>query len=332
MFQDLTPKDLGGGINLVDLGASGEMSSYWRRLEGFINLYAFEPNQEECERLTKADSTCASTNYIPVAISGKKGSYTLYQTKSIYCWSLLEPNTKWLRRFNFHDLFEVVATSRIEAVSLEEVDQLRDVDVDVIKSDTQGLELPILEAAPRSVHTAFAIETETGLVENYKGETTFHEINRYMEQNDFLLFDINVNHRVPRDNELSAHTRNHQILWCEATWLKDYVAMEENTAIDIDRTKAIKALLLCANHGCIDYGYELAALFRDKGYITKNEYASLGRKSGWLLPGSGGRRSLFRKCVESVIDYLPRRYTRSIGGLIDEISQKPHPFERVRRG
>lgn len=332
MLRKIGLKQISGGINLIDLGSSGQLDSYWSALERFLNLYAFDPNEEECERLSAADNNFASATYIPEAIAGQEGIYTLYKTKNIYCWSLLEPDMNWLSRFDYYDLFTIEETSQIRAKTLGDVEELKGVNIDAIKCDTQGLELPIFLSAPDIIDNAFLVETETGFVENYKGETTFTQISEFMQKKDFLLFGINTSHRVSRNNQFSNKSSNQQILWCEAMWIKDYVAIEQKVGLNIDRAKALKALMLCANHGCIDYGFELSTLFFEKKLITDSEYKSLKDIKGWYLQKPKSSNKIYAGLIKSVIHFLPRRIIRKLGNIFLEVSSKPHPVEIWLRG
>jgi len=56
---------------------------------------------------------------------------------------------------------------------LDDIRELQNVEIDAMKLDTQGLELPILSSAEARVDRCILIETETGFCENYRGETTF---------------------------------------------------------------------------------------------------------------------------------------------------------------
>lgn len=326
-IKNLSLTQIGGGINLIDLGASGTLSSYWSKIENMINLYAFEPNEEECKRLRCANNNLASTTYFPVAIAGKSGKYTLFETKHKHCWSLLEPNQKWLNRFKYSHLFEIECQSEIEAISLEDFEKTKEIDVDVIKLDTQGLELPILENAPSKVKSAFLIETETGFVENYKGESTFAQISNFMKENNFLLFDLNSNHRESRDNELSETSKNQEILWCEALWLKDYLKLEEQEKLDIDRVKALKSLILCANHGCIDYGLELAELFVQKKLISNEEYQDLKNENNWQLDSR--LKLLTNQTLTNILNFLPGEFSKEVAGILLEVSQRNNPIKQI---
>src|SRR5215813_8166362 len=83
-FEDVTPEDIGGGINLLDLGASGRPPEYWTRLAPLTNLIGFDPNEGECERLVQQETAYRSQRFLPYAVAGKSGRFTLYRTHSIY--------------------------------------------------------------------------------------------------------------------------------------------------------------------------------------------------------------------------------------------------------
>ncbi|MHB8760496.1 MAG: FkbM family methyltransferase, partial [Thiobacillus sp.] len=238
------------GINLIDIGSSGSLDSKWAPIKELINLVGFDPNREECERQNKLPSQYRSSVFLPYAVHGKDGVETLYKTRSIYCYSLLKPNKQWLDRFAFHDLFDVRGEEAIAVRAIDKIEELNGFSPDVIKIDVQGLELPILSKAGRLLESAFYVETETGFTANYVGETTFSQLDAFMQANGFLMFDINTNHRIPRNNQFKERpTGKEQILWAEAVWLKDYVGLERQgkfDALGLDEPKAKKILTLCA--------------------------------------------------------------------------------------
>lgn len=275
------------GINFVDIGSSGNIDIKWKQLEPYINLTGFDPNSQECERMSALPNRFKNMRYLPYAIGETGGSQKMYKTKSIYCYSLLKPNTEWLRRFSFAELFTITGEEYVTTVRLIDLSQIQELDVDVIKVDTQGLELPILSNAGNSLDKAFLVETETGFVENYLGETTYSEIDQFMRQNDFLLFDMNTSHRISRNNVFKDVTTGaEQLMWCEATWLKDYVKLIKQNKLDrntLNREKCLKILILCAHQGCIDFGYELASVFHDLRFIEAYELEALAKKCSWQI-------------------------------------------------
>lgn len=329
-LSSLGPEQLGGGINLVDIGASGDAPAYWERLAGLTNLIGFDPNEAECRRLDGKESGFLSRRFLPYAIAGESGPSTLYRTRSPYCWSLLQPNLEWLRRFAFSDLFEVGGTETVTAVTLDGIDELRDVDVDAMKLDTQGLELPILRAAERVVSGCILIETETGFTDNYLGESTFDQVAHHMRAKGFGLFGIHANHSIPRRNGLSGEARNEEILWCEAVWLRDFRREPSKAAGRISREKALKALCIYAHHGCISFGLESAGRFVESGALTSQEYGDLASSaSSWKLRSAEGALSANR-LLRGMLALIPRRYYASILAHMSELSGVRHPLSRRR--
>ena len=331
-LREISLEDIGGGINLLDLGASGQLPDYWKPLSHLTNIIGFDPNADECDRLNQQKTGFHSQIFLPYPISGETREFTLYKTKSIYCWSLLEPNLKWLRRFSFSDLFEMVSSDAIAAYALADVPEIQGVDVDAMKLDTQGLELPILKAAQRLVESCILIETETGFCENYKGETTFDQIAQYMSSMGFSLFDINADHRIPRRNTLAGASRQEQILWCEAIWMRDLLSTDHEAVVNLSREKALKALCLYANHGCYSFGLEAAEFFYNKGLIWKEEYETLRHDvSCWELGTRKQRRSLKKKLLRSTLDLVPRRFFGSIVSVLEDLRRSRHPIARLLR-
>ena len=284
------------GINFIDIGSSGNLDAKWKNLEPYINLIGFDPNEEECKRMSELPHNFKSLKYLSFAVGGDEREHTLYKTKSIYCYSLLEPNTKWLNRFSFHELFEITGKELINTVLLSKIEPLKDFDVDIIKTDTQGLELPILSNADDLIDKAFFVETETGFIENYKGETTYAEIDLFMRSKGYILFDLNINHRIPRNNQFKEEpTGAEQIMWCEATWMKDYVSLFERGLINVNaisREKALKALIVCGLQGCIDFGFELGVLFNKLNLLESKDLTALKDKKAWRIKDGPKSRNL----------------------------------------
>lgn len=287
MLYQTAIDELSDGINLIDIGASGNLDRKWKPIESLLNLVAFDPNEEECERLSRQPTKFRSATYLPYAVGGETEEATLYRTKSMYCYTLLEPNTPWLERFTFGDLFEVKGTESIPVRRFADIQELSQLDVDAIKSDSQGLDLQILSNAGPLLDRAFYVETETGFVENCVGETTYAQMDEFMRSQGFLLFDIGTHHRIPRRNRLAQQpSGREQLMWCESVWLKDYVSLaNQGATIHVDRAKALKTLTLCALQQCYDFGYELACLFRELDLISADELTALGKPAAWRLGG-----------------------------------------------
>lgn len=313
------------GINLIDIGSSGSLDAKWTPFRELINLVGFDPNKEECERQNRLPSPYKSSTFLPYAVHGKDSVETLYMTRSIYCYSLLKPNKQWLDRFSFHDLFDVQKEDSIPVRAIDKIDELKQFSPDVIKIDVQGLELPILSKAGHLLEGAFYVETETGFTENYLGETTFSQLDGFMQANGFLMFDINVNHRISRNNRFKKHpTGKEQILWAEAVWLKDYIDLDRQGKFDpqgFSEQKVKKILALCALQQCYDFGLELAEFFHRKGLLSREALDALEKLEAWDVHDTAGETPAASpaepvsgkiRMLAGMLDLLPARLKRAI--------------------
>jgi len=280
IFTDLDGLEL----NFVDIGSSGQTDQSWSKVKSIIRYVGFDPNEEECIVQNSTHSEFRSAIYLPYAIHAYTGKGLLFKTRDKYCYSLLKPNKQWLERFAFKNLFEVVEEEWINVKALKEIN-LTNFQPDILKIDVQGLELDILSSDPEFMNSIFCLETENGFVENYIGETTFADMSRFLSNLGFIMFDINVNHRIPRDNCLSSCSLpKSQILWAESMWLKDYISLNNSGLFDslgMNSIQARKTLIICAVKGCFDYGFELAELFMTKKLISYSEYEQLSDVSCW---------------------------------------------------
>lgn len=262
-------------IKFIDLGCSGSLDGKWHDLLSILEYVGFDPNEEECQRLGKEKHHYKSATYFPYAIAGEDGEKTMYKTSSIYCYSLLPPNKNWLKRFSFYKLFEETGTEQVRCTTLNNLAEREALVADVIKLDTQGLELPILTSGGKVLNNAFCVETETGFVENYKGETTYSQIDQFMRSHGYMLFDFSF-HRISRNNSFS-DIGQHQPLWCEAVWLFDFIGQDKRPTLDL----ALKALRICKALKYYDYGLELASYFKDCEIISREMFEFFRAEKNW---------------------------------------------------
>ncbi len=295
IFPELTES----GLYLVDVGCSGKLDAKWQGLSSLLHYTGFDPDRTEIARLNSLPTRFKSNRFLPYAIAGQEGNATLYLTRSPFCNSLLRPRQEWLKRFSFHPLFHETGQTKVDCVTLDQLAIRENLRADILKLDTQGLEMPILRTAEKLLNTAFCVETETGFLENYHHESVAADVDKFMRQHGFLLFDMQL-YRQGRGNPAAARSRR-QPLWCECLWLKDYLA-QESWDIPVsrpDRLEAAKALVICQTLGFADYGYELLAYFSSVGVLSAEEKERLSKPSFWgKVPGPWN---------EQIFQLVPRR-------------------------
>ena len=149
-------------ISYLDLGCSGGLDQRWSAIEDRLNFIGLDPNKDECLRLSNQPNSYRSVKYLPYAIAGSDGEHTLYVTDDMYCTSLLKPNSNWLNRFKFKDLFRVKYQETVEGITLNTLFSRENISADIVKLDIQGAELPVLKAGDKFLKNVFLVETESG--------------------------------------------------------------------------------------------------------------------------------------------------------------------------
>jgi FkbM family methyltransferase len=289
-------------ITFVDIGCSGSLDPKWSELFPVLSYIGFDPNAEECERLNKAPHPYQSARYLPYALAGKQGMRTLYKTQSMYCYSLLRPVPQWVNRFVWSDLFQETGKEPVTCTTLDALAEEQGLQADIIKVDSQGLDLEILEAGGKLLESTFCVETEPGLVaQQYEGENSFAQTDEFLRGKGFLLFDIKI-FRVPRKNFL-AQKGKHQPIYCEAVYLFDYVGAGKPPTAE----QALKALRIAKVLGCYDYGYELAAFFNASGLIDADTLSYLQKQENWIP-----RRRPPSSRVGKLVRWLPEGIRRRL--------------------
>ena len=258
--QGTTPK-----INFFDIGCSQDFDLRWIGLANEMNYVGCDPDEAECERLSKnPPANFHSYRYLPYAVSKESAERTVYLTKSPPCSSLLVPNNDFLNRFVFGELFHVEKEQLVTTVAFDALVHEFGYMPDVLKVDIQGAELELLDGFRDICSRALIIDLDVGFYRNYHEESVFWEVSRWMEANGFMLMDLDVN-RVRRwagNHNLSAFhdyllndTTNQkcQPLWGSSIWVKDLLGPVQNEKpADLE-----KMITLCRFLKFFDYAQEL---------------------------------------------------------------------------
>jgi protein O-GlcNAc transferase len=214
-------------LKIVDIGAMsrGEDSDPYAPLLRALNceVVGFEPLEDECEKLNRAAGE--NRSYLPLVI-GDGSEQTFYECSAPMTSSLFEPDTALLDMFqNLEELVRVVATRRVQTRRLDDIPQARG--VDFLKVDVQGAELMVFQGAQETLRDVLVIQTEAEFVPLYKGQPLFADVDAFLRSQGFVL------HKLPFlagrtfkplmlvENPYAAIS---QILWCDAVYVRDFMA------------------------------------------------------------------------------------------------------------
>lgn len=208
---------------------------------------------------------------IPVALGRERASRILNITRSAACSSLLRPNEAVIRRYTSPELFDVLTTEVVEMDTLDSQVELRGFRPDFLKIDVQGTELDVLAGAERALEHVVGVEVEVEFVPTYEGQALFSDIDPFLRERGFELFDLSTVHLKRR----RAPGRG-QAVWADALYLRP---PETTTRTDALAEVAI-AYRLWDLAACL--GMEVPSRRRPPGSGRVAE--ALRRAADWLVP------------------------------------------------
>jgi len=240
-------------ILITDVGAMAVGGDPWDPLveRGTASVLGFEPQTEERRRLEAQGR--ANRRILPDAI-GDGVEWPFHRCNYPMTSSMYPPNADFVTRFqNLGELMRVVDVTRVATRRLDDVAAARA--TDLLKLDTQGFELVILEHAPATLAHATLVQTEVSFVPLYRDQPLFADVDALMRRHGFMLHTmLDVGSRAFRplvvNNNPSAGLR--QWLWTDAVYVRDVAALPELAPDGLLKL----AVLLHAVYG----SYDLAAV------------------------------------------------------------------------
>lgn len=327
----IVPDLLEKPIVLIDIGAVGNPPPHWLPLKDRINLIGFEPNQKECKKLNEAGCGYRESEFLPFAIGEKNESRTFYITKYHECCSLLKPNLEWLRRFDYGSFFDLNRTIEVETQSLDSIEKLTNLNIDALKIDAQGNELPILKGAESILENIFLIEVESGLHKNYEQETTFEELCPFLKEKGFTCMEVFTQPAQKRNNAASKwNASKGQAMACESIWVRDLIKCEAGTLNSLKRSDFLSILSLCWLFGYSDYALELIDHEILGKLLEEVDREALGKEETWLKPvleaDSASRLTQFLGYLSHL---LPTPARRNLYTHLPLIAEKPNLLKKL---
>jgi FkbM family methyltransferase len=201
----------------------------WNYFAPNLSIYGFDADADACEAANAeiaAKGIDWSEKHIPLAIGGSNGEATLYVTKHPMCSSLYRPNEPFLDRFV--DLSEKVALDfefEIEILTLDEACRAEGIrTIDFLQIDVQGADLDVLKGAPQLLqHGILGVQIEVEFAPLYLDQPLFVDIDIYLRQQQFSLFNLSKTHQPRAKFPLISRPSSGQLLWGEAYYLRDLI-------------------------------------------------------------------------------------------------------------
>lgn len=242
-------------IKVVAVGAAstGAPEVYTKLLlQGYAELVAFEPNQEECKRLNERSlnepTTFGKSTYLPFAV-GDGSEATLYITNYGLTSSLFEPNHQLLTQFHdLDDLYQVISKQKVNTVRLDDLKEISDADWLVM--DTQGSELNIIKGAKHLLdETIIIVQTEVLFIPHYVGQPLFSDIDIALREHDFYIHSMfGVSCPIMKSFPKSLTSQRTQASWTDLIYVKNFLQLEKLSP----RKRLALAIILHEAYGSYD--------------------------------------------------------------------------------
>src|SRR5262249_3060438 len=148
------------------------------------------------------------------ALAGATGKRKLYVTRVPTNTSLLEPNPRFISRYQA----EKFAVDRVIEVATRALDEVAAAPFgEILKLDTQGSEHEILQGASRLLSArCVAVFCEVEFFQVYRGQKTLSDIDILLRAHGFSLYGLYPHYRSTKSLDPSrAHTEE-RLMWADA--------------------------------------------------------------------------------------------------------------------
>ncbi|SHI49196.1 FkbM family methyltransferase [Pollutimonas bauzanensis] len=184
-------KTLDRPLVVIDVGCRWGFAERFMQDADKFRVYGFDPDREECERLTKIYGHKAPITLVPLGLAGTSGLRTLYITSEPACSSLLPPDPELTASYPSLYCARQEREIQVETTTLDLWVEGTDISaVDYIKVDTQGTELEILQGGSNTLEKVRSLEVEVEFNPIYQGQPLFSDVDLFLRKKGFVLWKL----------------------------------------------------------------------------------------------------------------------------------------------
>ena len=218
------------------LGSHDDYTSLgWDIFAPRLTIYGFDADADACDEANaelEARQINWTEKHIPLALANSVGESTLYVTKHPMCSSLYPPNEPYLARFGgLPELVNLDFTLEIETTTLDAFCQTEGInEIDFLQVDVQGADLQVLEGASEILkRSILGVQIEVEFSHLYAKQPLFADVDAYLRDKDFTLFDLATSYRVRARSPIHSRVRAGQLLWADAFYFRDLIREDIST-------------------------------------------------------------------------------------------------------
>ena len=235
-------------LKIVDIGSGngiGPGIGNFSQFASYINYFPCDPTMASN---INSEIQWKSIKYIREGIWTESGTKSLNIMSQPGLSSLLKPNTSVISTFNNHADYKIKSTQTIKTIKLNEAAiKYKFENADFLSIDTQGSELEILMSGQLLLESSIlGIFIETEFQELYEGQSLFADVDKYLRNLGFILFDID---RVlmRRQNYSKEYYSRKQISHCHCLYLKPLSLINEQNSKSLNNKLEQLLVITMAN-------------------------------------------------------------------------------------
>ncbi len=199
---------------LFDIGANlGQTSLEFANSFAKSLIYSFEPDPSTFLELGKQTKAYPNIKTYNIGFGGKNGKVQMNVNKGSGGNSILSVSEK-INDFAGGDWTERIGETEVELCTLNSFcEALKIGQIDLVKIDTQGYEINILEGGSKILTPTYtkAVYIEVLFVELYKEQAYFIDVFKILSERGYRLVGIY--------NKFYSTERPHFLLWCDALFV-----------------------------------------------------------------------------------------------------------------
>ena len=226
----------GFSLTLVDVGSAGGIHPRWQPFRKVISAVLFDPREEA----SSGSLGPGQARTYPVALGPTAGQATLHLTRLANMSSFLEPDAAAFERFGRKASdAQTVRTEQVPVEALDAIARADGIRTDVLKVDTQGSELLVLDGAQEALRTTLVAEVEISFMPRYRDQPLFADVELYMRERGFELIDLMELKRYRAANRLRLRNmaqrgseRSGQLAYANALFAKPEQSVAEAARSD----------------------------------------------------------------------------------------------------
>lgn len=230
-------------ISVLDIGSRGGLSSLGGK---FTTLGESELKYQGI------DADNIQTDKSEIAVSNHEGEEKLFITEAESASSLFRPKLEFLENFpDIEEGFKIKEERNVNTATLDQFVSRNELDVDFLKSDTQGSEYQILEKGKTTLNQTLSLELEVHFKRLYEEQRLFEDVHSLLREENFELIDLNFDRWNSKGKSIILSDETHRQDYLSNTELVEADALYVSEDIkSLEELVKLTKILLC--YGKID--------------------------------------------------------------------------------